>query len=150
MKKFEEIIKQKPVYLHNWKDKVDVIGDFEDIYLSSEEYFAEEAPYSNVEYWLEKKDKMKNALEQYRDVNILFATYGYENYSGDAFVLFEKDGKLYEVNGGHCSCYGLEGQWDAEETNLDVLKHRLIEGELGKDDYSGNTFYHELKEFLGL
>ena len=42
------------------------------------------------------------------DVNILLAWYGGGDYDGSAFVLFERDGQLYEVNGGHCSCYGLE------------------------------------------
>lgn len=26
------------------------------------------------------------------------------------------DGKLYEVHGSHCSCYGFEGQWEPTET----------------------------------
>lgn len=83
-------------------------------------------------------------------INILFASYGCANYQGDAFVLFEKDGNLFEVNGGHCSCYGLEDQWSPEETNLKVLKFRLEEGTLGNDDYSGNLFSEELKTFLGI
>lgn len=46
---------------------------------------------------------------------VLAAAYTYEGYSGSAYVLFEKDGKLFSVNGGHCSCYGLEDQWKPEE-----------------------------------
>lgn len=61
-------------------------------------------------------------------LNILLATYTYEDYSGDAFVLFEKGGKLFEVNGGHCSCYGLEGQWGPEETTSEALLARLWYG----------------------
>ena len=26
----------------------------------------------------------------------------------------DEDEKFYEVTGSHCSCYGLEGQWDPE------------------------------------
>lgn len=81
-------------------------------------------------------------------VEILFASYSYENYSGDAFVLFRKDGKFYEVNGSHCSCYGLEGQWEPEEADLHELLHRATEGGLGKDDYSGNEFNTEIIELL--
>ena len=84
------------------------------------------------------------------EINILFASYGTGNYSGDAFVLFERDGKLFEVNGSHCSCYGLEGQFDEEETTIEALQHRLIEGRMGQDDYSGNDFSEELKQFLGI
>lgn len=46
---------------------------------------------------------------------LLAAAYTYEDYSGSAHVLFRRDGKLYEVNGGHCSCWGLEDQWAVEE-----------------------------------
>lgn len=31
MKTLKEIIKQKPVYLHDWSGKIDVIYDFEDL-----------------------------------------------------------------------------------------------------------------------
>lgn len=64
------------------------------------------------------------ALSDREGVDIVFATYTYEDYTGDAFVLFVKEGVLYEVNGGHCSCYGLEGQWEPEETTLEALSVR--------------------------
>lgn len=65
---------------------------------------------------------------------ILFAAYENESYEGYAMVIFSKDGKLYEVNGSHCSWYGLEGQWQPEETSLDALKMRNYSyGELQKD-----------------
>lgn len=79
---------------------------------------------------------------------ILLAAYGTDNYSGSAFVLFKKDNKLYEVNGGHCSCYGLEDQWSPEETTKDSLLFRMNNGSLGYDDWSGNLFHNELKEIL--
>ena len=152
MKQLEEIIKQEPVYLNDWKEnkRIGLISDFDDIYMTEAEYKAESAPYANVKVWEEKKIKMKEAIERWNPINILFASYGAANYSGDAFVLFEHDGKLFEVNGGHCSCYGLEGQFEPEETTLEALKHRLIEGELGQDDYCDNAFSTELKQFLGI
>lgn len=64
-------------------------------------------------------------IEVLKSINIIVATYTYENYMGDAFVLFEKDGKLYEVNGSHCSCYGLEDQWEPEEVDLEELRNRF-------------------------
>ncbi len=36
MKNLETILKQEPVYLHQWKTKIDVISDFEDIYSGNE------------------------------------------------------------------------------------------------------------------
>jgi hypothetical protein len=56
------------------------------------------------------------------DVEILFAIYTNEGYSGDATVIFRQGGKLYLVEGGHCSCYGLEGQWEPTETNVQALR----------------------------
>lgn len=84
--------------------------------------------------------------EHLNGINVLLASYNYEGYSGDAFVLFEKDGKLYEVNGSHCSCYGLEGQWEPEETTIEALRHRMMQGTLGKNDY--HPFAVELEALL--
>jgi hypothetical protein len=92
LKTLEQILSQDPVYLNDWSARIDVIGDFEEIHLNQEEYETNKCPYPNEEYW--------------EGINILFASYGCANYSGDAWVLFEQDGKLYEVNGSHCSCYG--------------------------------------------
>ncbi len=64
------------------------------------------------------------------NANILFANYIAENYEGNAFVLLQINEKLYEVNASHCSCYGLEGQWDLEETSVEALEHRINKGQL--------------------
>jgi hypothetical protein len=55
---------------------------------------------------------------------ILFASYADCSYKGDALVLFERDGKLFEVIGVHGSEYGLEGQWNPEETSWAALAMR--------------------------
>ena len=145
MKTFEEVLKQEPIYLHDWAEgkKIALISDFENIYMTKEEYEAEEAPYINKQFWEEKKVIMAEKIKEYESVNILFASYGCANYSGDAFVLFEKEGKLFEV-------MGLERQFDPEETTIEALAFRLSEGTLGKDDYSDNEFAEELKQFLGI
>lgn len=57
---------------------------------------------------------------------VLFAAYEYENYSGEALVLFKRDDKLWLVDGSHCSCHGLEGQWAPEESSLEVVR-RIVE-----------------------
>lgn len=59
-----------------------------------------------------------------QDSEVVFARYSYEAYEGEAIVIFIRDGKLYEVHGSHCSCYGLEDQWKPEETTLEVLRMR--------------------------
>lgn len=154
MKTLEQIIKSRPVYLHDWSEskRFGVVMDFEDVYMSEAKYRSKEAPYPNKESWLESKAKVKEALEEHKDDNILFATYTYEEYSGEAFVLFERKGKLYEVNGSHCSCYGLEGQWSPEEVNLKELYNRVTGGSFGAEYYSGEGFEFkgELAKFLGI
>lgn len=74
--------------------------------------------------------------------DILLATYEYEHYSGSAFVLFERDGKLFEVHGSHCSCYGLEGQWEPEETTWAAIAMRPA------DDHSRDAAHSRLHELL--
>lgn len=98
----------------------------------------------------ENKEGVKSNFDIKENHNILFASYGEDNYSGDAWVLFEENGKLFEVNGSHCSCYGLEGQWEAEEVVLPELENRLTKGTFGQDNYSDNEFANELKTFLGI
>lgn len=55
---------------------------------------------------------------------ILSAEYEYEDYEGTAHVLFRKEGGLYEVVSGHCSCYGLEGTWKPERVVEQELRER--------------------------
>ncbi len=55
---------------------------------------------------------------------VIYAHYCYEDYDGSALVIFERDGKLYMVEGGHCSCHGLEeGQWCEEELTRETAFH---------------------------
>ena len=64
------------------------------------------------------------------DCHILFASYELGDYCGQAFVLFVQNARLYEINASHCSCYGLEDQWEPEETMLSALQHRIQHGTL--------------------
>jgi|SRR5579859_830434 len=74
--------------------------------------------------------------EDLEGANILLAWYGYGSCCGSSFVLYEKNGKLYEVNGSHCSCMGLEGQWEPEETLWAALAMRKLDSE---DEGSGEA-----------
>ena len=51
--------------------------------------------------------------------------------SSSWFLLRDREtGKLFEINGSHCSCYGFEGQFEPEETNVAALQHRAEKGDL--------------------
>ena len=76
-------------------------------------------------------------------INILFASCNDNGDTGEvAFVLYEKDGHLYEVHGAHCSCYGFEGQWEPEATNITYLREWVKKGE------PHYTFRDEFKQFI--
>ena len=101
------------IYLHDWAEggREEMIGDFG----------ISEADLAGAE--------------------ILVASYTQEHYEGDAYVLFRRDGKLYEVHGSHCSCYGLsesgiygesQTQWKPEEADRDAILHRVTNGEWGE------------------
>ena len=107
-------------YLHNWDNFSDMCRDFAPDYGKAWE------------------------PDGFSDENVVLASYGTDNYCGDAFVLLQKDGALFEVHASHCSWYGLEGQWEAEPTNLDALLVRAKDGRLGADDYSDNVFATEI------
>jgi hypothetical protein len=78
------------------------------------------------EYFENKQDIEDSFdIELLEDIKILFSYYSHGNYEGSAFVLFEQNGILYEVNGFHCSCHGLEGQWEPEATTKESILHRI-------------------------
>lgn len=116
--------------------------DFEPIYMHS---------FANNEEIVQEFGIPPESLDGCR---VLLAYYHVGDYGCDssAFVLFEKDGKLFEVNGGHCSCYGLaekdwggenSTQWDPEETTVEALEHRLVHGSLGSVGGYDNAGYAE-------
>jgi hypothetical protein len=72
----------------------------------------------NIARWFDEKPEILAGA------TILMGFYETGNWEGYAFVLFERDGKLYEVHGSHCSCYGLEDQWGEEDTTWDALAMR--------------------------
>lgn len=81
------------------------------------------------------------AEQQIESKNILFAYYGSEDYEGAAWVIFVKNRKLYEVNGGHCSCYGLEDQWKPELTSWEALSGRSLPfGDCGNKNAAVEAF----------
>lgn len=116
----------KTIWLGNmWSSKEDMIRDFEDYDLDIED---------------------PKVCKKYDNINILLAYYDIDGYEGQAFVLFrDLDNNLFTVEGSHCSCYGLEGQWDPVETSLEALKLSLNSGSLGLDYDDRSLFANELR-----
>ena len=121
-----------PIYLGDWSDQDGLKDDFWPNYT-----YGDDPPY-------------KGELE---GVTILLAYYLYEDYSGEAYVLFERDGDLFEVHGSHCSCYGLEGQWEPFRVEKQEILFRLDNGTFGREYAWGggegaNKFADELRALL--
>lgn len=95
------------------------------------------------EYDCETGECKKLELEGFpTDEQVVFASYD-GDYDGHAVVLFERDGKLLEVQGSHCSCNGLEGDWKPNEVTWDALKLRLDEIEREKAHGYNWGFLHQ-------
>lgn len=56
---------------------------------------------------------------------VLHAEYDNSGYAGSALVVYRNGYNYYIVEGSHCSCYGLEGQWDAEEFHREDFEKYL-------------------------
>ncbi len=83
------------------------------------------------------------------DTCVLLAAYGNDYYEGSAFVLFIKDDKMYEVHGSHCSCFGLEDQWEPEETTFEALEHRIEKGYLFLYGHEGDV-KEKMRELINI
>jgi hypothetical protein len=85
------------------------------------------SPYSGFDSWGEMMERFE-ASEPEPD-EVFKAAYDGEGYDGTAEIYYRRGQKYYHVYGSHCSCYGLEGQWDPEEYAsrelfLEVLKQK--------------------------
>lgn len=54
---------------------------------------------------------------------VIWASYDCADYEGEALVIYRNGDKYFTASGGHCSCYGLEGQW---EPVTETTKEELI------------------------
>jgi hypothetical protein len=54
-----------------------------------------------------------------KELPFVFAAYDFDQCGGDAMVVVSADAETFGmVEGSHCSCYGLEGQWDLTEHSM--------------------------------
>lgn len=105
--------------------------------------------------YIEEFKSNEEIIEQYQiaaetldGANILLAWYGYGDYCGSSLVIYEKYGLLYEVNASHCSCSGLEGQWDPEETSWAALAMRKLDHIGSSGCEGGNIAQAELQKLI--
>lgn len=72
--------------------------------------------------------QLEFGMEEPEPDQVILATYEYEDYSGTADVIYRDGDKYYWVRGSHCSCNGLEGQWEPEEYTKELLIKSLEKG----------------------
>jgi hypothetical protein len=89
--------------------------------------------YNDTEY------KLMDPIPQEHEV--LFASYGGRSYEGHAYVLFLHDGSLWEVEGSHCSCNGLEEQW---RPNITTWGAQRLKERARPDGWGGWLYDHEM------
>ena len=84
--------------------------------------------YSGDEMSIESVAKLLDNL----DVLIAYESVGSWGCDSSSFFLFkDKEGKLYEMHGSHCSCYGFEDQFRLEETESKALWYRMNQSKRG-------------------
>jgi hypothetical protein len=72
--------------------------------------------------WDTVRSEFRDGVPEVEPTHV-YADYDYDDYSGWAIVAYTNDGKTFYVNeGSHCSCYGLEGQWDPTEMTTPALE----------------------------
>lgn len=79
---------------------------------------------------------------------VIAAYYDIDGYDGSAMVVYRKEGKLFEVHGSHCSCYGLEDQWKPEEISYEALYDRLLKTQESQVERFGDDFNSALMKGL--
>lgn len=81
-------------------------------------------------------EKLAKLLPTMPEPEVVVAVYEYESYNGDAFICYRENGKYYTVTGCHCSCYGLEDQWNPEEYAPELFRE-LVDRQLANDSHYG-------------
>jgi hypothetical protein len=91
----------------------------------------------------EKKQAEPEKLKILKDLEgLIFANLDSWSYEESARIIFERDGKLWEVKTSHCSCNGFEDAWAPEETSWEQLK--MIKPEEFSEEKEGQKFIVEL------
>lgn len=76
-----------------------------------------------------------------KDLSVLIAYESVGSWGCDSssfFLFSDKSGNLFELHGGHCSCYGFEEQFELEQTTKEFLKHKAREGFFFTGGYDEN------------
>jgi len=100
---------------------------------------------------IEDFEVKREVIERFH-ILIAYKSVGSYGCDSSAWILLKnkKTKELFEVNASHCSCYGFEGQFEPEETNLDYLKSDKFNfrNKQGGYDENGDKNGEALAEFI--
>jgi hypothetical protein len=109
---------------------------------------------SGFDYGEIKQEDIYVSNEKLKNMEVLIAYESVGSWGCDSSSFFllrnKKTGKLFEIHGSHCSCYGFEGQLDLEETDIVTLKERNKKGVFYTGGYDENEDENQkiVKEFI--
>lgn len=116
----------------------------------AENYAGDESGFDYGDSNENTKAALLKELEDY-DIIIAYESVGSWGCDSSSWFLLKRksDGVLFEVSGGHCSCYGFEGQWkDIEETTVKYLKSDNFNFYCGGYDDNETENQVAVKKFL--
>lgn len=78
---------------------------------------------------------------------VLYARYLLEWYEGESSVIYRNGDQFYWNRAYHCSCYGLEGQWEPESYSAELFLAAYERGRWSEDQVPGSVV-QRVREFL--
>ncbi len=114
-----------------------------------EEYAGDKSGFDYGEPDDNDEAKVEKYLEDY-SVIIAYESVGSWGCDSSSYFLLQhkETGKYQEFSGGHCSCYGFEGQFDPQEATLEYLKSDEFNFYCGGYDDNETENQKAVKEFI--
>lgn len=143
VKEFNEIIKLDPIFLGDGTPRESYTKTMLNSYLNILNMDNLITAFTSIHRSaIGSREEFKAILDELK-VLIAIGSSDY-NYEGDIWVLYEKNGKLYEVSTFHDSISGFD--WDPEEVSMEELLNRFIEGTFFNK--FGEKVKSKIQEFL--
>jgi hypothetical protein len=113
------------------------------------EYAGEDSGFNYGEPTDDQKRQLALRLTGF-DVLIAYESVGSYGCDSSSWFLLRsrEDGSLHTISGGHCSCYGFEGQGEIEAESIEYLKSDKFYLPLGGYDESDGANMRAVKDYI--
>lgn len=105
-------------------------------------------PHDKLLHFIESDYEVEASQLEGIQILIAYQSTGSWGCDSSSFFLFQKEGKLFEVHGSHCSCYGFEGQWKPEESSIAYLKSKQFGFSCGGYDDESDSNLQKVKDYI--